>query len=528
MEGDGSTAGHKLMQTVPALFDDLAKGNVRPISYALRMSFDKAYDDTTVFFKLDDSLLDGNDILTPNDDNPIQAWDYYKYADFSDRVQSVEWSQEIEFPFSVSSALADFTLANHDDLFTPNSASPIADYVLPKRPVRIYAGFNGTNIPQFVGLTEKMPVISDRDKTAAFHAVGFLAKIYTMKMNKTIAMSNVRTDEVLAAILEQFGLTSDQYSLDRGRNIIPFLFYEKDSLAGDVLRKLMQAEMGNLWLDEQGIIRFSQRLLRVQTPVYVYDETNTNDIKTTSDENIINTVKITSQLRALQEFQVVYAKSKTNTDLFVIGPGASRDFEAQLQDPCQTVEDPTFGEGSGPSWYSAALPDGSSVPSGVNVTATELRTNTFVITFENTNSFSVNIDQLEVWGEPGRVYDTIKYTETDQSSIDKYEEQVIEIDNPFIQSIDQCDSLALSLLDTFSEYANQIEIDVKGSPAQQLNDVVYVNYRTYVGDYRIISIKNRLMKGEKATQIITAVKYTPRSWFYLDESLLDGTDELTP
>lgn len=114
-----------------------------------------------------------------------------------------------------------------------------------------------------------------------------------------------------------------------------------------------------------------------------------------------------------------------------------------------------------------------------------------------------------------------------QPSIDKYEENALEINNPFIQSINQCDSLAFMILDQFAEYANQIEMTVKGHPALQLGDTIDVNVKTYVGLYKVIKTYNRLQDGAY-TQIITARRTNPRQWFVLDQSLLNGTDVLTP
>jgi hypothetical protein len=515
------------MQVVPQAFTDHAQGQVRKLSWVLRMSFDKAFNDSTVFFKLDSSILDGPDILQPSGDNPIQVWDYYDYKPFTDRVIMMEWTRELEFPNSVINAMADFTVDNHDDYFTPDSGSPIDQFISPKRPVRLLSGFDGTNIPQFVGLTEKMPVLDDNSKTASFHAIDFLSQLFKMEVNQTVAMQDARTDEVLAAIFAQFGLAPEQYNLPVCRNIIPFVFFEKGVLAGEVIRQLMQAEMGNLWLDEQGIIQLQPRVSVVLDPVYSFDSSNVIDIKTKGDSNIINTVKIDADIRAVQDYQVVFSKTASDSNLFVIAPGESREFEADLQDPCLTVTTPTFGIGSGPSWFTAETADEAPVTTGMTITAHELRTNSYVFTIANANAYAVNIDQAELWGQPAKVIDTIAYTEVNQPSIDKYEENVLPISNPFIQSLDQCDSLAFSILEQFARYANEVEMTVKGNPALQLGDIVDLDVRSYSGAYRITKTYNKLQDGCYA-QVLTARKVLESPWFVLDRSLLDGDALLTP
>src|SRR5690606_38037671 len=107
----------------------------------------KQFDDDVTFFTLDQSQLNGIDILAPTGDNPIQAWDYYKYADFTERLVYVNIQRSLEFPYSVVSAIADFQLNNYDKYITPNSSSPISSYILPKRPVRLLQGFSNSVLP---------------------------------------------------------------------------------------------------------------------------------------------------------------------------------------------------------------------------------------------------------------------------------------------------------------------------------------------------------------------------------------------
>lgn len=216
------------MQVVSPAFTAFAKGDVRPNSWGNAISFEKNYDASITFFTYDVSEYNGDDVYAPSNDNPLQAWDKYDYTNYSERVIDMSVSRELTFPYSVVSAIADFRLNNFDKYFTPHSSSPIEQYILPKRPVRLYQGFNGENLQQFVGLTQGMPVVDEVDATASFTAMDFLTQIYEMPIRETEAMRDVRTDEVLANIFTQFGLSPSQYDLAKGRNLIKFLFFEKD------------------------------------------------------------------------------------------------------------------------------------------------------------------------------------------------------------------------------------------------------------------------------------------------------------
>lgn len=518
------------MQVRPAQFDAIANAGIRKLNWATLISFDKAYDSDITFFTLDQSQLNGMDILAPVDDNPLQVWDFYEYINYTERLLNMTVDMRLDFPYSVVSTIADFTLNNYDDYFTPLGSSPIAPYILPKRPVRLLMGFKNTNLPQFVGLTKGNPDISDENKTASFTAYDFLTQIFDMPIRDTIAMANVRTDEVLANIFAQFGLAPTQYDLGKGRNVIPFLFFEKDQqTAGDVIRYLMQAEMGWLWLAEDGINRFKPRLEQPTAPSYLFDDTNINSASVVDKDDIINRVVINTDVRKLQEYQYVYSKPDSSSELHVVPASASETHEFALQDPCLVIEEPDFGDYAGVSWFTAALPSGASVLSNVSITSVELKTNAYAITFQNTNAFAVNINEIWLYGRPGKriSLEPLIYENKEQDSIDKYEDNLLEISNNFIQSVDQARSLAYTILDEYSEYADVIELDVKGNPAIQLSDIVTVDYENYSAEYRVIGIKNS-MTGSQFTQVLTLRKYTPRTWFQLDVSLLNGTDNLAP
>lgn len=518
------------MQTVSQTFNDYANGEVRPISWGTLISFDKEFDDDIEFFELGTSTLNGDDILATQDDNPLQAWDKYDYSDFRERLLSFSIERELDFPYSVVNSIADFTLNNYDKYFTPNSDSPISSDILPKRPVRLLQGFRNTRLSQFVGLTQGMPEISETDATATFTAMDFLTQIYDMDIRETEAMQDVRTDEVLESIFTQFGLLPEQYDLGEGRNIIKFLFFEKDQLtAGDVIRPLMQAEGGMLWLNEQGVIRFRPRLEQPDESVYIFNNESIISCDVVEKDEIINHVIINTDVREVQNFQIIYAKETVSNTLDIVQRNGTHVFKAELQDPCLSVTEPVFGDNAGVSWFTAERPDGTPVTSGITIDSVELKTNTYEMTISNTNSFDVNINRMNLWGQPAKKIsvEPIIYENEDTDSLEKFEDKPLEISNNFIQDIDAARSLALTTLRNYSEYANTIELEVKGNPALQLSDIVDIDYRQFDGEYRIIGIRNSLQDG-KFTQILTCRAYEITDWFTLNQSTLDSSDILAP
>ena len=159
------------MQVVSPEFDTASKASMRKLAWRCAISFDKTFDPTIDFFTIGVSSIGSDDIIA-GEGSVLQEWDKYLYTDYSDKIISIEYSREQDQPTgSLVMATADIVLDNSDDLFTPNSDPVIGQYILPYRPIRISLGFNNTVIPIFVGLTEGMPVIDERSKTAKFHCI---------------------------------------------------------------------------------------------------------------------------------------------------------------------------------------------------------------------------------------------------------------------------------------------------------------------------------------------------------------------
>jgi hypothetical protein len=503
------------MQSVSPSFDSLSKGHVRPNSLDFRVSFDKVFDEDVTFFTLDQSVLDGIDLLAPVDSNILSEWDKYQYTPYSERVVAAEWSREELFPYSVSQAIADVTLNNYDGYFTRGNGSPIDDYLLPQRPVRILAGFNGNNIPQFVGLTLTVPVLDTSARTVSVHCMDFLSYIFGKPLDQTVVYENFTTAQVLDALFQEAGLTDDQYVLDESFNTIGFVYFEKGTKLGEAIKQLMQAELGSLFMDEAGIIRFRNRLKSYVAPVYSFSERNIVDFKTTQDSSVINVVEIKSDVRTVQAEQTVYTLVQS---LELVGTAPT--LFISFDDPVASLADIN-------AYLVNSLADGSGtdLTGTVTIDTVELFNTAAKITFDNPAGGTVFLTSLTVNGTPAQVTRNIYLRVQDDNSVAQFEEQVYTIENDFVQDNSGATSLALSILNLYKEYAGGIEMEVKGSPALQIGDTIHVDYQNSSNDYLITKIANSRVDA-KFKQIITARQFNIPTFFTLDVSILDGTDVL--
>lgn len=505
-----------------ATFDSVANGQMRRLAWRASMSFDKTFDPSLEFFTLDQSVLNGTDLLAPSDNNVIQEWDKYEYTDYSNRVIGMEWQREEDFPYSMNMAMADITFNNTDDFFTPNSGSPIDQYILPKRPIRLLSGFNGEVLPAFVGLTEKMPSVEESTKQASFHAMDFISFLFSKPLDQTVIYEDMRTDEILEELLQLVGLTSGQYVLQIGFNKIPFTWFPIGTKLGEAFRQLMQAEMGSLYMDEMGIIRFENKNARSTTPVYYFDESNTHDIKISTDDEIINVVEIKANVREVQTLQPIFNLSSGGGSDQILAAGGSTVIFYQFEDPVTSVVDIDFFTAN-----SASDGSGTDLTSDISVTDLDVFDTAIKVTWANTSNQDAFLTALTVYGTPAPVVRQINYRDQNDTSVDNYEEKVLTIENDYIQTDSAAESMASIILDYYSEYGGVVEIETKGNPALQIGDCISVSVRHTVGNYIISKITNKLMGG-KFSQILTAKVQRARTFFILDQSLLDGTDVLSP
>lgn len=499
------------MQTTTPAFDANAVADIRKISWSVRASFDKTLNAGSNFFQLDVSQLDGPDLLQGSG-STIAEWDKYSYTDYSDRVMSVEWSRVEDEPFSVTTAIATITLNNTDDFFTPGVGSAIDGNILPRRPFKISAGFNNSTIPVFVGLNERMPIIDNQAKTATFHCVDFLSSILNRDIDQTQIFIDQRIDQIIESLLQDQGLVAGQYSLDVGRVKVPFAAFDKGTKLGNAIRSLAQADIAYVFMDELGIIQFKNYAYRTSVPVATFDTSNTLEWSNNGDSDLINVVEVKADVREVQPLQPVWQ----SVEQVSIQPGSSVQIWADFLDPVTSVQTPTAGLSSTNSYYVA---DGTLTVSGTAFS------NSYRMTFTNPGSSTATITDLEVWATPATVTNTLRERYEDTTSTAKYDEQVLEVSNPYIQTESNARSIATLILDSYAEYKDTLKLVVKGNPALQIGDAVTVSVGTVSDDYVITAIDNRYSDGGY-TQIIKVKNIVFRDYFKLGVSQLDGTHVL--
>lgn len=283
----------------------------------------------------------------------------------------------------------------------------------------------------------------------------------------------------------------------------------------EAAKKLMEAELGNLYMNETGKIIFRSRLKTSPDPTEQFTEDNIIDYKLSDDSNIYNVVEISANVRVVQTEQTVYTLSSA---LPVIASGNTEIF-FNFDDPVTDVTSITL--------VANTEEDGSGVNIGsdISVDSTELFNTSIKVVFDNANTSSGYITALTILGTPAKIARTVYLRMVDQDSVDQYEEQILKIENDFIQSDSAAESVAVSALEYYKDYGNTIEMTVKGDFARQLGDIVHVNVDEIEDNFVINKIVNILRDGSYTQRITAKISNIPPT-FYLDQSILDGPDTL--
>lgn len=512
------------MQTVTTAFNERANKAMRKLTHRALMSFPRAYNATVTFFTIGVSTIGGADIIK-GDGSVVAEWDKYQYDDYTYRLKSIEVTRTEEMVNSTTLAQADIVLENHDNYFTPSRGSVIQNFILPYRPVKLYGGFGEEAIPQFVGLTEKMPTIDEKGKTASFHCIDFMYSLFNRPLDSAVMYQDKRTDEILASLLVAFGISPTQYSFDTGYNIVKFAFFDKGQKFGDVVKELMEAEMGRFFMDEAGVIRFKNRQNYSSSAQWFFNTSNIIDIQTSKQDDIINVVTVKANVREVQAKQKYWELQSAT----VIPAGGSVDIWADFNDPVTSVDTPLYITAATTSLYTtneAQDGSGSQVSSGISFSNT-LFAKSYKMTVSNSNAFAVYLTSLELYATPATVVKQIYVRQADSTSVAKYDERVLDIENDYINNEGDAYSKALIILDDYATYANQYILNVKGNPALQIGDAVNVNIWGYSGVYVITKIVNRWDYG-KFSQQLTVRKKTFRTFFTVGVSTIGGTDVIAP
>lgn len=522
------------MQSVVSGWTAEERDSVRNISHNLQVSWKKESTLGSRTFTIGVSLIGGNDIIGVNP-GAIGSPGIYRYFDESNYVMDLSWERGLNMPIGgLSKAMAEATLDNTTGRFTPRymgGNSELFTSILPRRPLIINGGFEiggiDQTIPQFSGVLTNTPQIDNRTKSVRLRAADYIDFFQNRYLDQEIMFTAKRTDEVLTTLFGSLGMSTAQYDLDYGINIIPFGLFEAGTRFSDIIHQLVQAENGHLYQDESGIFKFENRqhwdsspYTQVQRIVLTGQVIEAGSPDT---DHIINVVEIKAPLRQKQPLQTIF--NLPSLSFIELPPNSDTDKFFEFEDPVLALTHPSNGGAN--SFYvanSANDETGTDLSSSITVINIGSFAKAVKYRFRNNSSTTAYITQFVLAGRVAKKYGDLYYRAKDDSSVTAYEEKPYQIDNPYIQNESWANSLAQLVLNDFSDPENLQKITIRALPELQMGDLV-----SWQGRYwRVFDIKTKLSPSDGYVQDLTLLQRTITSYFRIGISTIGGADSIAP
>lgn len=514
------------MLSVSSAFTAEEKDSTRKIVASTQVAWKKSFNSAIRLFTIGVSTIGGTDIIASSG-GVNSNWNKYRYQDESARLTGLSYERSLQVPAGgVSKAMAEISLDNTSGRYTPRymggSSELYTAVQKPRRPLTISAGFNyggiDQMIPQFVGVTKKVPEGSTRDKVTKLQADDFLGFLENSYIDNESMFTGLRTDQVLENILTNLGYGTAQYVLDYGIQTIPFGLFEIGTKYIDIVNKLVQAENGQFYQDEEGILRFENRQHWDSSPHNVIQKilmtSQVLDARMPSDSNIINVVEVKAKPRAKQPNQLVFTLSTATT----ISPSSTVEIFVNFDDPMLSIDNPVY--------VANTLADGSGtdVTSSVTLKSLSKFARAAKIVLQNNSTNLAYITNMTMYGRPAKIITDIYSRLQDDSSVTAYEERPYKIENDYIQSQDWANSYSQMILNDYSEVQNLQEVVIRAIPELQMGDLI-----SWQGRYwRVYGIKSSISTSAGFVQTLKLLQKTIVTYFRIGISTIGGTDRIAP
>lgn len=529
------------MQTVSSQFTTAAAASYNEPNTGVLVSWAKNFNSSVQFFQIGVSPIGGDHPIKGNYAD-ITLFDKYDYDVETQQVNNLTVERTVStIPIGTMSAQLDLELDNTTKRYLPSYDPDIGDHVQKSgRPVKVNAGFGLETIPQFTGFTGR-PKISLGKRKWNVHA--FDAMEFLNNFESSLGMQvNISTKNMIALLLAEAGFSSSNYVLeDSVQSNIAFINpYGQKS--GAVIQKLVEAEGGLFFFDEQGYGRFWNRLHfdLNSTPVGTLNYSNLIDLQF-KDTPIINHVRVISKPRAVTANQLIYRLAQS----IEIQPGEVFRFTFGFRDddgdlPVTTIDTPVYVDSQVTSFYRTNVAsDGSGDPASNYITRTDFDTwgTGGVIEFTNSSTGQVMyITDLQIYGTPAKVVTTITEEYKDQDSIDDYglnpdnSGVVMEVTNDYIQDRATAFVYAFNIVTNFSQPGRQLTSVPFANPAWQFGDVFNVTIEDTAETMKMVMLGNKLNMDRTTplSQSMTLEERIFRSYFQIGVSQIGGPDAIHP
>lgn len=527
------------MQTVSSDFTTAVEAPFKNIGASALIAWAKTINGTYDFFTIGQSLIGGPDFIK-GAGGTVTFFDQYQYDDETAQVESYTITRKLSnLPWGVIMGSADITLLNANNRYTPQYDPTIGDYIKPERPIKLGVGINGEYINLFTGYTE-LPRSSISSRKTTIKAWDALKYLSNKKSDLPVFVDTSASDIIEALLIEQ-GFSSGQFSIEASlQQPIGYLMVQ-DIVVTDIFKKICEAEGALMFCDENGIIRFWNRLHLNSNSVSQWDfnYSNMTDVEWDTTPIINNAVVVAKPFK-----QVAFNKLWESGQSYTIPPGGSLEIFADFRDdvgsyPAISVVTPVnIASAVSSSWQSNYNTDGSGsdAVSDVTLSSVYLFGERYRMTFSNSGDQNVYLTKIQLYGTPAKVQVVDSKEQKDQTSIDDYGinpdngGNIVEINNNIVQDAATANALAYIYVQLFSGPLQRIKGTVFGVPQIQIGDYVTLLEETSSQSLSMVVVGNEITVGANG-QLLQKLDLEERStyqYFTIGVSEIGGSDYLAP
>lgn len=515
------------MQTVAEGFTAEERDSTRSIAESLLVSWKKETNLAAVTFTIGVSLIGGSDLIGINA-GAIGSPSNYYYFDETDYLMSLSWERGLNMPTGgLTKAQGEALLDNSSNRFTPRymggDGELFTSSYLTRRPFIINSGFHyagiDQTIPQLTGITTKPLEIDQRSRRARLSGADYIDFFQNRYLDQTTIYTGQFTDTILESLMVQSGMSTSQYSLDQGINIVGFGLFPKGSRFSDIIGELVEAEKGHFYQDEQGKFRFENRqhwdsspYTDVQKIILTSQVINAESPNT---DHLINVVEVKGKEWKKQPTQTIFKLALP----IEIKAGEDYEFFASFDDPVLELSSQIFIEAN-----TSDQGTGTDITSSIAEKSRDVFANAAKFVFSNNGTRDGYITQFILYGRIAKNTSDIYARLQTDSSVTAYEERPLVIENEFIQNQSWAETYAQMVLDQFSQPENLQKITVRAMPSLQLGDLI-----SWQGRYwRVFNIRSQIDPSVGYTQELTLLQRTIISYFRIGISTIGGDDKIAP
>lgn len=352
----------------------------------------------------------------------------------------------------------------------------IGDLILPKRPIKLQAGFSNVNVKKFSGLIERLTPKLKED-TIHIYAYDWATSLKDYKIEETY-YENLRTDEIIQQLASTAGVDSSKISLEQGLLTIEFAWLPEGSI-WYYMTQVAETEGGMVFFDEEGVLTFWNRThFSVDDPVvhnFTFAENIMNFDYEVSKDRVKNRIEVKANPKKKLENKTIYSVQ----DIQSIAPGETQEIWCQFfygrEDSVSAlnVEVPTIGT----DILGNAQQDGggADLSAYLAISSYSIFRESIKLNILNSHpSTTIYLTKVNITGDPIVIKSRIESIKENATSRSLYGTQILAIENDLLDDSDYAETLATQRLTELKDPQDFVRIEAIGVPYLKVGDKVNV------------------------------------------------------